>query len=91
MSRINDLLKHQRGQGAQVRAFWRGVVASNPSDLSDRLSVVVPEFDPQFKWEGCRWQSRDDHSLPASGDPCVLVLDNRNEPWVIAWWPEGFD
>jgi hypothetical protein len=89
-ARIYDILKVQRDAARPVRSLWQGVVVSAPSDLSDRLDVVVPDFDPSFRWENCRWQSRDDHSLPAPGDPCLIALDNRNEPWVLVWWPEGF-
>lgn len=89
-SRIYDLVQHNKRQAQTPRMFWRGVISNNPADLSDRLDVVVPDFDPQFKWQNCKWQSRDETSLPASGDTCLLVLDNRNQPWVIVWWPEGF-
>ena len=89
-ARINDLLKHQRQQAQSPRTLWQGVVVSAPTDLSDRLEVVVPGFDPNFKWTGCRWQSRDETSLPAPGDPCLIALDDVNQPWVLVWWPEGF-
>jgi hypothetical protein len=71
----------------ETRSFWRGIVAENVTDLSDRLSVVVPDFDPNFRWTNCRWQSRDSLSLPIRGDECLVVLDNRGEAWVISWWP----
>lgn len=89
-ARIQDLLRHQRQQAQSPRILMQAVVVSAPSDLSDRLSVVVPDFDPNFVWKNCRWQSRDETSLPVPGDACLVALDNRNEPWVLVWWPEGF-
>jgi hypothetical protein len=69
------------------RVFWRGTVHSTPSDLSDRIDVIVPEFDEETVWRGLVWQSRDSTSMPVPGDRCLVVLDNLGEPWVIAWWP----
>src|SRR4029077_17147398 len=25
--------------------------------------------------------------LPGRGDRCLVVFDNRKQPWVVAWWP----
>lgn len=71
----------------QPRLDWFGIVASNPTKLSDRISVVVPDFDSNFRWEGCRWMSRDAVSLPKRGDECLIRMDSRGQPWVLAWWP----
>lgn len=70
------------GQGA-----WHATIASNPNDLSEKVMVIIPDFDPQLQWGPCRWQSRDDVSLPNRGDPCLVILDNDREPWVVCWWP----
>lgn len=83
MSAIEELLRSDLSQ----RTVWYGVVASAATDLSDRIAVVVPDFHPDFRWENCFWQSRDSVSLPARGDRCLVVLDNRQQPWVLAWWP----
>ena len=29
----------------------------------------------------------DDVPLPQRGDPCVVVFDEQNRPYVIGWWP----
>jgi len=69
------------------RNIWFGVFAAAASDLSDMLPVIIPEFDTHLQWGPCMWQSRDDVSLPAKGDPCLVIFDNRRNPWVVAWWP----
>lgn len=84
---VTELLKRQNENYAPTRDLWYGEVASDPLDLSDRISVIVPDFDPTFVWENCFWQSRDETSLPARGDRCVVILDNRNQAWVLGWWP----
>lgn len=83
MGAIHEKLRKE----APPTQIWHGKIASNPTDVSDRLSVVVPDFDPDYQWENCRWQSRDSTSLPVRGDACVVVLTNRGEAWVLAWWP----
>lgn len=84
---MSGLLKELLRKDSTTIDLWQGYVVSSPTDLSDRLSVVVPDFDTQFVWDNCRWQSRDATSMPAPGDACLLVLDNRQEPWVLSWWP----
>lgn len=70
-----------------TRVLWFGHIASAPSDLSDMIDVVVPDFDPTVKWTDCRWQARSDTAMPSIGDECLIALDNRDNPWVMAWWP----
>lgn len=83
MSSVHEKLR----PALPIRSIWHGIVASNPNDLSDRIAVVVPDFDPNYQWEQCRWQSRDGATMPVRGDECLVVLSNRGEAWVIAWWP----
>lgn len=83
------LYERHRPKDESVDA-WHAIVHSTPTDVSDRIDVIVPDFDPGFVWKNCRWQARDAVSLPAPGDECLVMLSNRSEPWVISWWPEGF-
>jgi hypothetical protein len=69
------------------RTVWYGKVSVGAADLSDLVPVVIPDFDPFLQWGPCRWQSRDTTSLPAAGDECLVVFDNRRNPWIAAWWP----
>lgn len=70
-----------------IRAFWQGRVHRAPVDLSDKMDVIVPQFDEQLVWRDCMWQLRDHVTLPEVGDKVLLVLDDLAEPWVISWWP----
>lgn len=82
MSVYETLPKAQDGRHVHL-----GHVARDATDMSARIWVVLPDFDSNQQWGPCRWQSRDDTTLPSEGDPCLVILDNRNEPWVVAWWP----
>lgn len=66
---------------------WHAEVANNPPELHFRVDLIIPDFSGNKRWRNCRWQARDDVSLPRRGDKCVVVFSNRGEPWVIAWWP----
>lgn len=66
---------------------WRGTFANDPADVSARADIIIPDMDPTLRFTDCRWQSRDEVSLPRRGDPCLVIFDNDREPWVVAWWP----
>lgn len=67
-----------------------GIIAKAPVDFTALVPVILPDFDPTLQWGPCPWQSRDAVSLPAAGDPCLVVFDNQRRPWVITWWPKEF-
>jgi hypothetical protein len=66
---------------------WYGQIASNPENLSDPVYVVIPAFDKKHRFGPCRWQSRDDTTMPQRGDEALIIFDNNRIPWVVAWWP----
>ena len=71
-----------------VRQAWYGTVAKTVANINDLMEIIVPELaGSEFKITEARWQSRDALSLPVRGDECLVVFDNRSNPWVVAWWP----
>jgi hypothetical protein len=70
-----------------VSYVWRGIVASHPTDVSQRINVKIPDMNKDLVFPNVRWQTRDSISLPDRGDACLVVFDNDREPWVVAWWP----
>jgi hypothetical protein len=64
-----------------------GTIAEAATDVTDPVSVILPDFDEELRWGPCFWQSRDAVSLPARGDRCLVMFDNRRTPWIVAWWP----
>jgi hypothetical protein len=67
--------------------LWYGTIANDATDFTDLVDVVLPDFDEKLQWRDCFWQSRDATTLPQRGDKCLVMFDNRNQPWVVAWWP----
>ena len=64
-----------------------GTIAEDAGSLADPVEVILPDFDSDMRWGPCLWQSRDPISLPLRGDKCLVVFDNRMNPWILAWWP----
>lgn len=71
----------------QMSKIWKGVIADPPDDIGSTLSVRIPDMNPDLSFSGVKWQSRDNTTLPARGDECLVIFDNDREPWVVAWWP----
>lgn len=67
--------------------LWYGTIAKTVGDFVDLAEVIIPDWDPTRTWGGCRWMSRDAVTLPQKGDECIVALDSRNQPWILAWWP----
>jgi hypothetical protein len=77
-------LHPEAGEG---RIAWYAIVSRGATDLSDLIPVIIPDYDKNLEWGPCRWQARDATSLPAKGDECFVVFDNRRQPWIVSWWP----
>lgn len=68
-------------------SLWFGKFATDVLEFSDKAYILLPDFDATKRFGPCFWQSRDDITLPQEGDRCSVMFDNRQQPWVIAWWP----
>lgn len=84
MSIIDDLPRKRYTQGV-----WRATIASTATDESDLVEVVIPGFSPVHRFGGCRWMPRG-IDMPARGDFCLVVKDNNDDWWILAWWPKEF-
>ena len=67
-----------------------GFIDKPPTKLGDPFEVIVPDFDSYRVYQIERWSSRGS-TMPAQGDEVLVVLDDKGEPWVSAWWPTGGD
>lgn len=88
MSSIKDQFKAQLKppSGAVLtETTWFAEVASDVSDLSDELKVIIPDFDLNYTWGPCFWYPPGPDTLPLQGDVCLVTFDNRMTPWVVAW------
>jgi hypothetical protein len=85
MSAIEDDRAPQPGSHVGT---WRAIVATNATDLDTEVMVIVPAFHPQLQWGPCKWMPRGDSiSFPTRGDQALIVYDEEQTPWIIAWWP----
>lgn len=66
---------------------WFAIFSRDITDLSEPAYVYIPGFDNIHVWGPCRWQTRDATSLPQRGDRALAIRDDRQQWWVIAWWP----
>ena len=64
-----------------------GIIADDVQDMADKCFVIIPTFSATKKFGPCKWQARDSTSHPSRGNTCIVVLDDKKEPWVVAWWP----
>ena len=72
---------------ASQHLTWTGTISRDVEDITTRAYVVLPDWDLHLEWGPCKWQSRDEFTLPNKGDSCLVILDNNEEPWIVAWWP----
>lgn len=67
--------------------IWQGTVTRGAIDASDFVYIRIEEFSASLEFGPCRWQARDATSRPNEGDLVLVVKDQRDDWWVIAWWP----
>lgn len=67
-----------------------GIVETPPAAVGDPFTVTVPGFSESHFYEIERWQSRG-ATIPDVGDEVLVVVDDKGEPWVAAWWPAAGD
>ena len=85
--RLKDLVNPNNNPHLEYNAAWFGTFAKDITDLRNGAWVYIMDFSTDYMWGPCPWQARDLTSMPSAGDPCIVVFDNRRNPWVIAWWP----
>lgn len=79
----------QRARDASHQPFGTvaAIIADDVTSFDQRVGVIIPSISRDFRFGPCRWQARDETSLPSRGDDCFVAFDDRGHPWVLAWWP----
>lgn len=85
MADYRDLIEEEHEQ----HPVWFGIIAKDAADFTALVPVILPDWDEHLQWGPCRWQARNTIDLPQKGDRCLVIFDNRRDPWVTAWWPYG--
>ena len=70
-----------------LATVWRGTIAKAPSGDYGTVEVLIEAFDNTHRFGPARWGPRDALGLPERGDPCIVVFDEQDRPYVIGWWP----
>lgn len=71
----------------QEISLWYGTIAENVTDFDVKAFVILPDFDPDKQIGPCFWQARNNIDLPLRGNRCIVIFDNRQQLWILAWWP----
>lgn len=84
MSHIyDDKPKYERLDG-----LYSGRFANDPSDFDDPAFVIIPTLSKMNRIGPCPWTPVQGTSLPTRDDPCLVGYDEKENPYVIAWWPQ---
>jgi hypothetical protein len=70
----------------QSREVVRGRIANSPGAFDDDLFVTIQSFDgDRVQWGPCSWSPSS--ALPVRGDDCLVLFDEREQPWVMTLAP----
>lgn len=75
---LNGMPRH----GSWNARFSRAVASS-----SAPVFVIVEDLDDHLEVGPCKWAKTPTPLLPAKDDPCLVIFDNRNTPWIASWEP----
>jgi hypothetical protein len=64
-----------------------GSVYQAPSDKQHGVLVVVASLGQLGPMP---WGPERGTTLPAAGDPCIIVFPSNGSPWVTNWWPASY-
>jgi hypothetical protein len=65
----------------------RATVLEDVYAFSEGVMVSIYIFDGgEMPFGPCPWMPRG-RDLPSKGDTALVIMDEEEEAWVIAWWP----
>lgn len=68
-----------------------GVVMAAPASSADKVRVRALGDASGFYLGEASWpKPAPPKELPAEGDECLVGIDNRGRPYIIAWWEPGW-
>ena len=69
-----------------IEGVWSGTIATSAINGFATVMVIVPSLGGnQTRFGPCRWVIKG-IDLSARGDACLVVWDEKQKPFVIAWW-----
>jgi len=86
LSIYDDLPPHSRLDGVFAGEFATPL----PASQADPAFAIVYFLSDQHKIGPMPWSPADqDGHLPVAGSKCLVAYDERENPYIIAWWPSG--
>jgi hypothetical protein len=70
---------------ATLDGVWSGVIARSATDANDTVDVTINALGNKHRFGPCRWVTKES-TLPTRGKDCLVVFDESDTPFVIAWW-----
>lgn len=84
---LDDLIPEGRDGGSFGQATaYIATFTNAPASVDELAEVTVSGLDDQLTYTKVRWMPREG-VLPSVGDPALLLFDDDNDPWIVAWWP----
>ena len=67
---------------------WLGRVVTTAESASDDVYVTIRGADRgRYRHGPCYWTPIDGDTYPSAGDPCLVLIDDDETPWIVAWQP----
>lgn len=79
-----------RNQKPLKGLFKEAVIASDPA-IDEEVYVIIPSFHPTRLVGPCPWTpkltSSSTYATPTKGDRALVVQSEKDDYWVVDWWP----
>lgn len=80
--------------GIELFRIYRARVSNNPANIAADLFVTIPSIDGEQDPRGFHqhgpvkgWDKRSDATLPTSGVPATVFVDDVGDYWLVNWSP----
>jgi hypothetical protein len=81
---VTELADMFQAQPVPQAPIVHATVAEDVASVQADVLVTVASFDgSRVQWGPCEWAPRTASALPERGDPCVVLFDERETPFVI--------
>jgi hypothetical protein len=60
-------------------------VLAGPASTADKVKVQAVHDTSGLYLGEASWPKPAGKELPAADDKCLVAIDNRNMPWIVAW------
>jgi hypothetical protein len=88
---FGDLHSSQRRAARRPLSLVAAVVLEAPASSADKVRVQrLGDTSGLYLGEASWPKPAAPKELPAKGDECLVAIDNRGRPWIVAWNTPGW-